>query len=482
VGDSSTSAQKSDSLQAVAIDTNSLGGGRLNLPVLRDWAHLLQSIGLEVWIPEPVAWELTEHATEEFIAARSSLRSSRRALLNAGFEVPDWPEYSRDDLLSGRISALEDSHANVRILHLDGDDAREALRDQILLRAPAVRKNPTEKKKGVKTGGSDIASVRALRRRDPSSTLYAILSQDSDWTAVYKSNDWAPPRIFAEWRELKAELFTSVSAAGATPAALAFLRGSFFDDAPSVLEPLMGAGQAGEGEVDDLGLYVRTSEIAQINSLAGLDSLEKYEETGDWTANVYFLADLDVTLQRYDPSNSSWSNEDASYSGALIRSSLTFHVKDDVVVGVTAGVDEPSQLVARRRYWEPEDAFEAALDALRDVPGLEEIDWPTAYEKTPASLTVRPLNGPEVTLELGGHVMEEWELDASVDGVLRATLGCSQDLTSWVGGSDGFFVEPPWEMMFDGGSVEHAEWQLSAELLSLVSIDQSAPIELHQTR
>lgn len=151
-------------LRGVAVDTNVFGHGRLNLREAADWAEMLQTIGAELWIPEPVAWELAEHAVDGYLTAQVQHRSSRREARAAGWVVPEWPERDREELLAEVLAALSTAHQNLKVLPLDPLDAGESLKDQVLLRASAKRKNPTEKDAGVKTGAADLASVRLLHR------------------------------------------------------------------------------------------------------------------------------------------------------------------------------------------------------------------------------------------------------------------------------------------------------------------------------
>ena len=123
------------------------------------------------------------------------------------------------------------------------------------------------------------------------------------------------------------------------------------------------------------------------------------------------------------------------------------------------------------RYSAPEDAFfEGALDALRALPGLQHLDWPEAYERGQKSWSGTLANGRPIELELDGSVFEEWQLTVRLpeenESDEEETLICSYDADAWVGGSEGFYLDPPWQLGLAGlpfrGS---APWQLNARIL-----------------
>jgi hypothetical protein len=64
------------SLRAVVFDANAFGHGRPDLAFLEDLARRLHTIGIETWVPEPVAWEWAQHLAEECSFSASSIKTS----------------------------------------------------------------------------------------------------------------------------------------------------------------------------------------------------------------------------------------------------------------------------------------------------------------------------------------------------------------------------------------------------------------------
>lgn len=171
-------------LRAIVFDTNSFPRGGLDLDILREWGHRAAEDGFEVWVPEPVMWELTEHAAASWEAWRVSTNLARKALQAAGLRAfSDDPYSSRAEVMAAVETSVRSLAPSVRIIELDGDLAVEALRDQVQIRPPA------KKKSDVKTGAADSAWIRQiLRAAEDDMDSVVIVGADADVYAAFK--DW----------------------------------------------------------------------------------------------------------------------------------------------------------------------------------------------------------------------------------------------------------------------------------------------------
>ena len=66
---------------AVAIDSNAFPKGRLRFKDLEDLANVIeeQELDVEIWMPEPVLWELAEALMDDLITVRARLKSFQEA-------------------------------------------------------------------------------------------------------------------------------------------------------------------------------------------------------------------------------------------------------------------------------------------------------------------------------------------------------------------------------------------------------------------
>lgn len=289
------------------------------------------------------------------------------------------------------------------------------------------------------------------------------MGADRDWTKAYEALGWPLPPMYSTWHVAKRHLFTVVSAVGTGPAVLAFLDGNFTADGEQIGSVAGSVADLGD---EDYGLTVRTYEVEREGLIAGWSRLEAFEETREIAGSLFVLADVGINVQRYNDGDGGWSSDYYSYPDALLRGSLLLEVRDDVIVRAVAGSDEPFTIVPRSRFGESEEAFEGALDALRGVPGLEYLDWPEVYDGGGSSWDGELVNGRGVTLTLHGSVLDEWTLEVSSGPERMGGLVSMYDDT-WVGGSDGMFMDPPWLIAdVDGSGTRHAEWVLAASLLA----------------
>lgn len=139
-------------VRAIVFDSNVFGRDALpNVETIRLWAQACATNGAELWIAEIVAYELAQHVVEENERFVESYGAHQRSLARWGQRAnPDLAAITAEDVVEAMKTA------GAEIIELDGDEARDALLDQVLLRGAGARK------KGIKTGGADSAWVRSI--------------------------------------------------------------------------------------------------------------------------------------------------------------------------------------------------------------------------------------------------------------------------------------------------------------------------------
>ncbi|WP_331736790.1 hypothetical protein OG426_55380 (plasmid) [Streptomyces canus] len=146
-----------EKLKAIVFDTNSFPNGGLRLSILKEWERRAGLANLEIWLPEPVLWELAEHAATAWDEYQAIAKRAGKALSYAGLETPAGSAYgSRDEVFKAVEDGIRSLGPALRVLELDGAVAVEALKDQVLQRRPAKPRD------GVKTGASDSAWLRQV--------------------------------------------------------------------------------------------------------------------------------------------------------------------------------------------------------------------------------------------------------------------------------------------------------------------------------
>jgi hypothetical protein len=139
-------------ISAIVFDSNVFGRQALpNVKTIRLWAQACTRNNAELWIPEVVAYELAQHAVEAH-AAFTEMHSAHLKRLEAwGQPVGEQLRpVGVDDVLSAILKA------GAMIVPLAGDEAHDAILDQVLLRGAGSRKG------GTKTGAADSAWVRSI--------------------------------------------------------------------------------------------------------------------------------------------------------------------------------------------------------------------------------------------------------------------------------------------------------------------------------
>jgi hypothetical protein len=453
--------------RAVAVDANVMARGKLWLDELRDWAGVLERIEWEVWIPEPVAWEWAEHAVDEYQQAVTTYRSAARKLRLAGFPPPNWsPETDPSVLISeyvNRITAIR----NVVVVSVHPDDALRALRDQVLLRPPAERKNARDGKLGVKTGAADIASVAAIRRHAGEARGYVLLSQDGDWPLVYETNGWPVPDVYKSWPELRKQLFTVVGGTGHAPALLRFLLADGLWRAEGVFDTHAGPGGITETEVQSgIETSFRETRIQRLNAVAGLKNIQFVEDTAQLLATAFFLADIEVLRYRVESEFPRIGY--ATFQDVLVRGNLNFRVRDDVITDPALDGIGEVQVLRPTGYATMDSALTAVVDALRSIPGLDSLNW-SDEQGGRAALSMQAGESPAtVALQMEHRSDAGWTLRVvvSVEEESVFLISCVYETDARVGGGDGMLLDLPWRLVGANPATGRPEWRIAADVLA----------------
>lgn len=501
-----------DRLKAVVVDANAYGMARPDLGHLRRLASRLAVIGIETWVPEPVAWEWAEHIAGDWQIVKNAAKNERNRLRNAGLAVdaPSAPYSSREEVIEAVLTNLR-ATPNVKIIALTGPSAIEALKDQILLRAPAKRKG--QGKEQVKTGASDSAWLRdVLALVSPEELL--IVSSDHD--VEQACAEWGSQvPLMRDRQTIRSALFeTTVDDGHAQTAIVSYLlkrlpvRALDDEDAGIDIGRIEGLDSAitqqSEDDGDSLSIY--GASVTGLLALAGLSDVtverdvvedpeaeEALSRPGRGPqdglgpvkhdiayATAYFLAQGEATVQTLlhggDPDVSV-----IEYDNVLVRAQLSFSFTDGVITAMAAEA-EATALLLDSDYDDDDDALSALQEALAGVPGL---DFPQERGDTRADLSGSIHGIPaRVTVDTnrdGGnwHVgVGLWRAPADTEtqelhGAVEVT--CTYNPNSWWGGSrDGFQGPDGYQVAVSGQGLlpDHGLWAVPAWLIA--QIDWSA--------
>ncbi|MDQ0904184.1 hypothetical protein QFZ22_000169 [Streptomyces canus] len=388
-----------EKLRAIVFDTNSFPRGGLRLSTLKEWERRAGLADLEIWLPEPVVWELAEHAASSWDEYQAITKTAGKALSYAGLEVhTSSPHGSRAEVIKAVEEAIRSLGPALRVLELDGDVAIAALKDQILQRKPAKSRD------GVKTGASDSAWLRqVLKTAGGDPHTFVIVGGDRD---VYKAfEEWnleKPSMVSLE--DLQEALFvldepdTSVVEKIAT-----FLRGLVGSplDGGRTRDGTLTIGEiSGPADlVDDwLTDQVHDVSLVHLEAFAGLNQIKIDRLTGVVSAQVFLCPKVEYSSWTLDPDGTARTHS-GSVPGVVVRDVLSFTIEDGTVVRA----ESQSGLAAafggqKRGFDESDEAFNELLDALTLVP---EIGVDPELSGTITDLEV----GGERTISFGDHAL-----------------------------------------------------------------------------
>jgi hypothetical protein len=358
-------------LRAIVFDTNSFPRGGLDLGLLREWAQRAVDDGFEVWVPEPVLWELAEHAAASWEEWRTSTNRARKSMQAAGLKIPsDDPYSSRPEVMAAVDASVRSLAPSVRIIALDGDLAVEAIRDQVQIRPPA------DKKSEVKTGAADSAWIRqVLRAADNDLDSFVIVGADADVYDAFKGWDLPKPHMVPLYA-LQGTLFVLETPSDEIKDALVrFLQGVVGQplEAGHTPDEDLTLGQVGvltelvEEWEDD---QIRDVELGRIRAVVGMNEV-KISRRGLATAQVFLLVEAEYSGWRIREDGTLVAHS-SNIPQILVRDVLSFTLDGDAV---TRARSETGLAIAHRAdnhaYSDPSDALFELIDTLRLIPGAE---------------------------------------------------------------------------------------------------------------
>ncbi|GAA3909182.1 hypothetical protein GCM10023084_71780 [Streptomyces lacrimifluminis] len=496
------------SVKAVVFDTNAYGKARPDFEHLTRLAGRLAVIGIETWVPEPVSWEWAEHVARDWQTVKNAARQEREGMKRAGLQV-DIPmtHYSSRGTVIDTVLANLNAIPHVKVIELSGDSAAAALKDQVLLQAPAKAKGD------VKTGASDSAWLRdVLTRVSPEEIV--IISSDGDVRRAFEA--WCQPVPLILSREkLRPTLFdVTVDDGHAQAAIVRYLLNRLPTD--NLDGESAGAG-FDIGRVSGLDSVVRREiavtgpslniygpSVTRLVALAGIqgvsvehnvpdDSLvpedkphrARPDELGSARhdvayATVFLLAEGEVTVRPLDAGGDPEVSV-VPYDNVLVRAQLSFRFTDGAITAVAAEADATATLV-ERAFDDGDDALGALAEALTCVPGLG-LDADIAWDQS-ADLSAKIRGVPATVTADIKRDSDSWELTVALriapsgdgpDLKGQVHVACTYDPDSWWGGSrDGFQGPEAYQVSVSAAGLpgNHGVWSVPAWVIG--RIDWSA--------
>ena len=411
-GDSATRPADLSTVRAVVIDASIMGrGGDLRVSTLRQIAILAKRDGnLEVWVPEPVLWEWCEHATREYAAAADSLRSSRARLERAGVDAPEMLQTSEE--VRGQVERAVRAVPGVKIIELDPQEARAALRDQVLAIPPGERVTTTHG--SVKTGASDSAWIRAVHRAaENDADRYVILSADSDVAAAFKQWAWTAPLILRSYKAL-AEALEGAELPTLTEEHVHRIVDRVVQE--DWQETLAAYDPIDEGGVVDFALgegnaHLREDVwISEVTETVAIGDLEVIDRVGTVHGTLFQIGQVEVTGWTHDTVTDRLEPSSSRRVECLMRTRVVLSPDADWPQDLllTFEGDGVTYLHPLTGEWgEASDAFNELLEALRSLPGCAALEWPPPTGEDTA--VVETEVGTRLTLQMDPNaVHREW--------------------------------------------------------------------------
>ncbi|WP_143232876.1 hypothetical protein [Actinoplanes regularis] len=272
-----------DNVVAIALDTNSMPRGLLDLSKIEDLVNIIeeQERDIAVWILEPVLWEWAEHLRDSISRTVEPFENSLAAARRVGLDVPNWPGLPSgateiEHLVKVLSDSLEGAGAEIVRLATHPLAAVQGIRDQILQTGAARRKTDSggnQKILGgsrVKTGAADSASFNLLEQRASTQLRNVVLvSADRDAVVHFKGRE--SPIMAKDLWQTRRGLLTLTP--GSELALNEFL-GKIYDQLPEIdqaalrLVPTDDYGNLVRASGWDLDRYLNTKTfVTQIDSV-----------------------------------------------------------------------------------------------------------------------------------------------------------------------------------------------------------------------
>ncbi|WP_204040454.1 hypothetical protein, partial [Acrocarpospora phusangensis] len=442
-------------------------------------------VGIETWVPEPVAWEWAQHLADDWNTVMTASSAERRALSRARIPMPEPLYRDTREVIETFLRAITEIE-HVRVIAATPESALEGLKDQVMQRAPGKRK------KDVKTGASDSTWLRDVRRAAGGSLDDLLfLTEDKDISAACTA--WGLDAPLTRTRQqLRPTLFNvTVDDGHATREVVRHLLARlpiWVDAGWSDSEPVFDIGDTpslnraieadGEGDLRVLG-----ANVVRLTRLAGLDDVtvvSTQTEAPRWPgelgppthdqalATVYFLGDSEATVNRMDP-GAGPETMTVGYEDVFVRAELAFHFTDGVITGVSAEGDAHVSLPSVT-YGEADDAIEDIREALTCVPGLVVPDDFLADEHR----LVIPGHAAELTFTWLPSDFWAFRVEIRVDDESDyAEVSCEYNVDAWVGGKDGFHMVDPFYPVVEEGDLAPGNpiWSLPAWVIKRLDWD-----------
>lgn len=482
------SLSKRDYLTAAVFDANCFGHGRPDLGYLEFLARRLAEVGIETWVPEPVAWEWAQHIADDWDAMRVRLGDEHRRVQKAGLSSFESPYRDVTEVADAFLARLSQA-SNVTLVPLSSENARQGLRDQILQLPPGRRKE------GVKTGASDSAWLRdVLDRTGGDVDRLLFVSEDKDLRTALTAWECTEP-LTRSLKDLLATLFVvTVDSGAATQVLLRYML--------ETLPAEQGANVLDVGEAPDLQSVVEriidppdesqridNVTISRVTKLAGIvsvtlevpdgvepDSAEggdgepdvdkrgmygQVEKKSPHTvqATMMLLADAEAAVSRYD-ADDRYVTTVTTVPDVLLRANMVFDLEAGVVVAARSE-GEVAAFGHHAAYDDENDAYSAVLDEIGDlVPGLdmsEKLAMSDSFDEE--------VNGHQVHVAHAAIDAGEWLLRVEIDED-EAELHCWYDVGARVwDGKDSFDMPGAYPISVSISASPNPAWALSAWII-----------------
>ncbi|MFI2369901.1 hypothetical protein [Streptomyces sp. NPDC018833] len=409
-----------EKLEAIVFDANSFPHGALRLNTLKEWERWAHLVDLEVWLPEPVVWELAEHAASAWTEFEAITRKASKALTNAGVEVEARSAHTtREEVIRKVESEIRALGPSLRVLRLDGDVAIEALKDQVLQRRPARVRDK------VKTGASDSAWLRqVLKTANNDPDKFVIVGSDADVYKAFETWGLAKPRMVPLQNLQRALFVLDEPDADLVEKISRFLRAA-------VGSPLEG-GRTPDGDIvlgdikepaalvdNPLVDQISDVDLVRLEAIVGLNQIKINHLTGVVSAQVFLSPAVEYSGLLIEENGTVWPQSGA-IPGVVVRDVINFTLSGGAVIKAQSQSGEAVAFGEQdKAFDEPETAFQEFLEALLLVPGI------ALAPGTSEAVTDLEVGG-ELTVFLGDHTLNVTTSDTD-DGGWSASLTLSAD-------------------------------------------------------
>lgn len=444
---------KPQALRGIVLDTNAFKGTGLDLKFLERWGEYAGALGVKVWLPEPVLWELVSHVADAAGDVVSVHTETRNKLERAGLTAGVIPYSSRIEVADSLLKNLK-LPKDVELVPCH-DVADIALRDQILELPPG------EKKTGVRTGASDSAWLRAIDlKAQGDSDRYVIVSKDrDDVLKAFKAWKKQVPAVFPDAGMLHRYLFPTDEAPRDEQIEFCkFLFEAVQQGSWGGSRDLGSIGNAAEfvdGVINPEGELQLTDQVIEdvsATGIAGLLAVQKDRLSGALIGSGFILAFMTISARSVERGKSVKEKRDL-YDRAL-RVPLVAEMGKSGFKNIE--VEGDITALGSSDAWSDEtDALQEVVDSLTSIPFLDPFDSEKFIFADDNSFRLQSWykatlpNKKEVSISMALRLGEGWELEVWVDKE-SVEIRCEYDASKWVGGTGGFHVEPPFELTAGG--------------------------------